>query len=219
MSATLTRFGVWHAYLTFAARVTAKLGYRGRAMEMYADIAKQWPKDGLALAAIGHLYGADGNHVKAREWLEKSIAIDSNSQSAGAAHFNLGYLCDKNNDFDGAVFHFQKAVAFNPKIDRAWYGLGLVLVKLHRELEAKKAFQQVVEIDPMNKHGWYQLGMTHLALGEEKEFKGVIDHTCHFDPKIAAKLDEDSKAFRKQQKEERVAKEGAADRATAPAPA
>jgi tetratricopeptide (TPR) repeat protein len=197
------RFGLWHTYLTLTARGAARLGYRDRAIEMYADITRQWPKDVAAYIAAGHLVGQTGQHAQAHQWFDKAVAVDPDSPQAGAAHFNLGWLCDQANDLDGAVKHFERAVALNPRIDRAWYGLGLVLVKQHREVEAKRAFQKVVEIDTMNKHGWYQLGMTHLALGEETELRGVMDHTRHFDPKIALRLEEDSKLFRKQQKAEK----------------
>jgi tetratricopeptide (TPR) repeat protein len=202
----MMRFGLWHTYLTLTARVAARIGYRARAIEMYEEIAKQWPADSSALVAIGHLVGQTGRLAEARSWFEKAIAVAPDSSGAAVAHFNIGYLYDRAGDMEAAVMAFQKAVALNPKIDRAWYGLGLVLVKLHREKEAKHAFQQVVEIDTMNKHGWYQLGMTHLALGEETELRGLMDHTRHFDPKIAMKLEADSKLLRKQLAEEAASK-------------
>ena len=42
--------------------------------------------------------------------------------------FNLGFLHDQRDELIDAERSFRRALELNPALDRAWYGLGLVLI-------------------------------------------------------------------------------------------
>ena len=62
----------------------------------------------------------------------------ADAQALVAAHparsagdwFNLGFLLDEHGRYDEAEAAFRRALALDAKLDRAWYGLGLVLIRL-----------------------------------------------------------------------------------------
>ena len=57
---------------------------------------------------------------------------------------------------------FRRATVLGPDLDRAWYGLGLVLIRLHRYDEAVAALKKNTELQPMSPYGWYQLARVHV---------------------------------------------------------
>jgi hypothetical protein len=60
-----------------------------------------------------------------------------------------------------------------PKLDRAWYGLGLVLIRLGRHDEAVKALERTTKLQPMSPYGWYQLARVHM---DRQARRGAQDH-------------------------------------------
>lgn len=75
---------------------------------------------------------------------------------------------------DAALRAFEDAVRINPRLDRAWYGMGLTLRAIGRREDALKSFQQAAELQPMNGFSWYELGVEHHALGHHETFEAVL---------------------------------------------
>jgi len=83
---------------------------------------------------------------------------------------------------------FRKAIELEPSIDRAWYGLGLALIRQQRLEEAIAALKRNTEMQPMSPFGWYQLARAHADLGQLDEAARVIRRLEGFEPKVAAQL-------------------------------
>jgi Flp pilus assembly protein TadD len=83
------------------------------------------------------------------------------------------------------------AVALQPALDRAWYGLGLSLIRQDRLEDATGAFERNTRLQPFNPYGWYHLGMTHHHLGRSAEAHRVYQTLRAFEPRYAATLQRD----------------------------
>jgi tetratricopeptide (TPR) repeat protein len=78
------------------------------------------------------------------------------------------------------------------KLDRAWYGLGLVLVRQRRLEESLKAFKRNTELQSMSPFAWYQIARVHMELGQPDEALSVMRHLRGFEPKVAAQLERET---------------------------
>jgi tetratricopeptide (TPR) repeat protein len=90
--------------------------------------------------------------------------------------------------WDDALASFKRATELSPKLDRAWYGLGLVLIRLKRYDEAVEALKRNTELQPMSPYGWYQLARVHVDCQKPEEAVKIIRHLQGFEPKVAAQL-------------------------------
>jgi predicted Zn-dependent protease len=79
-------------------------------------------------------------------------------------------------------------VALDPKLDRAWYGLGLTLIRLRRFDEAVPVLKRNTELQPMSPYGWYQLARVQIDRNKPDEAKKIIKHLKGFEPKVAEQL-------------------------------
>ena len=77
-------------------------------------------------------------------------------------------------------------------MDRAWYGLGLVLVRQGRLEEALAALKRNTQLQPMSPFGWYQIARVHVDLKQTEEARAVIRHLKGFEPKVAAQLERET---------------------------
>jgi Tfp pilus assembly protein PilF len=77
-------------------------------------------------------------------------------------------------------------------MDRAWYGLGLVLVRQGRLQEALQALDRNTRLQPMSPFGWYQMARVHVDLHQPEEARAVIRHLKGFEPKVAAQLERET---------------------------
>jgi tetratricopeptide (TPR) repeat protein len=94
--------------------------------------------------------------------------------------------------WDEALAAFTRATELSPTLDRAWYGQGLVLIRLQRYDEAVKALERNTELQPMSPHGWYQLARVHVDRHEPDKAVKIIRHLKGFEPKVAAQLERET---------------------------
>ena len=77
-------------------------------------------------------------------------------------------------------------------MDRAWYGLALVLIRGRRFEEAVIALKKNTELQPMSPFGWYQLARVHVDRQQPEEAVKIIRHLNGFEPKVAAQLERET---------------------------
>ena len=95
-----------------------------------------------------------------------------------------------------ALAAFRKSTELSPELDRAWYGLGLVLIRLQRFDEAVVALKRNTELQPMSPYGWYQLARIHVDRKQPDEAVKIIRHLKGFEPKVAAQLERETGLLR-----------------------
>ena len=74
-------------------------------------------------------------------------------------------------------------------MDRAWYGLGLVLLRQGCFEDAVAAFRRNTALQPMSPLGWCQLARAHAHLAQAGEALKVVKHLQGFEPRVAAELE------------------------------
>ena len=80
----------------------------------------------------------------------------------------------------------------DPKLDRAWYGLGLVLIRLQRFDEAVVALKRNTELQPMSPLWLVPAGARALRPPQPDEAQKIIRHLKGFEPKVAAQLERET---------------------------
>ena len=87
---------------------------------------------------------------KAKEALDKAVAMDPKSAQAFLAH-GVGYYYLPDNfggGPDNAIKDFQRAIALDPKSAEAYLWMGIALRKEHQEAKAHDALVKALALDP-----------------------------------------------------------------------
>jgi len=171
--------------LRWKAKILLFLGQRARAREVFLETLTLAPDDVLALNSLGYDALQTGHPALALPYFEQVLRL---TPSASNAHFNVAFVCESLNRLDEAESAFRSAIAIEEKMDRAWYGLGLVYIRQKRFDDAVIALKRNTQLQPMSPYAWYQLGRTYVEMKQPDEAKAVIAHLKGFEPKIAAQL-------------------------------
>ncbi len=92
----------------------------------------------------------------------RSALVAAHPERSAGDWFNLAYLHEAATSWPTPRPPSGARVALDPKLDRAWYGLGLVLIRQQRFDEAVAALKRNTELQPMSPYGWYQLARVHV---------------------------------------------------------
>jgi len=149
------------------------------------------PVDFFILTTLAHFLGqreagqASPDRAEAIQLLRKALML---RPDCAPVHFNLAYLLEQHGQLGDAEAAFRQALTLDEKLDRAWYGLGLVLIRQRRFEEAVLALRRNTGLQPMSPFGWYQLARVHLELKQPEKTEEIIRHLQGFEPKVAAQL-------------------------------
>jgi tetratricopeptide (TPR) repeat protein len=172
--------------LKLGAMALLTIGRRQDAISMFDAMLRRWPNDSYALASRAHLHAEAGTNALALADAER--LVEHHPDRRAADWFNLGFLRDAMQLHPAAEAAFRRAVALDPKLDRAWYGLGLSLIRQGRLDDAVEALKRNTELQPMSPFGWYQLARVHADRSEPEKARRIIAHLQRFEPKVAAQL-------------------------------
>lgn len=175
--------------LVWRAKALLFLGMRGAAKGVFLELIERWPDDVLALNSLGY---------DALQRRQLAVALDYYARvlklqpEVSNAHFNHAFVAEEMGLTDVAEHGFRAALQIEDKMDRAWYGLGLVLVRQGRLSEALEALKRNTKLQPMSPFGWYQMARVHVDLQQPEEARAVIRHLKGFEPKVAAQLERET---------------------------
>ena len=156
-------------------------------IRLLGDELARRPRDAYALANRAHSHAQLGHRREAI--LDLQCLVAAHPDRSAADCFNLAFLQEAEGDGAAAERNFGHALALDPKLDRAWYGLGLVLIRQHRYDEAAAALKRNTELQPMSPYGWYQLARVHMDRKHPEEARRIIAHLRGFEPRVAAQLE------------------------------
>lgn len=159
------------------------------AIEYWEKVRALRPTDPEVVATIAHLKAAAGMRREAIALINQALAMDSNR---AAYWFNLGFLHQEEDEQAEALDCFERAIRLDPKLDRAFYGKALSLIKLGRIDQAIEPLKRNTELQPMSPYGWYQLAHAYHRLGETKKVARVIKTLTGFEPKVARQLERET---------------------------
>jgi len=109
------------------------LGRKRRSIELMQAVLRLDPDDADSRNALGNLLVEAGEPAAA---VEQFMQLVQRWPDNAEAWFNLGYIHESREDLANAERCFRRALQLNAKIDRAWYGLGLTLIRGGRLAEA-----------------------------------------------------------------------------------
>ena len=143
------------------------LGRNEAALVLFDRMLALWPDDAYALASRAHLRAQAGQLDAALADSRRlvSLRVDAR-QPPGSTRLpaRSGRPVGRSAEPLSGV-----PPRSAPKLDRAWYGLGLVLIRLQRYDEAVVALKRNTELQPMSPYGWYQLARVHVDRHEPEE--------------------------------------------------
>lgn len=143
------------------------------------------PGDPRTLMSMALIRAQDTDKRAAIELLGQALKAAPNNP---AYWFNQGFLMQEQQLHAEALVSFERALELDPKLDRAWYGKALSLIKLQRLDEATEALIHNTELQPMSPFGWYQLAHVYNRQGQVDGVKKVIRKLSGFEPKVALQL-------------------------------
>jgi tetratricopeptide (TPR) repeat protein len=108
---------------------------------------------------------------RAKQEFQKELQIDPNN---AAAHYVLGELAKKDENWDEAIAQFSAAAKLDPNFAEAYLGWGFALVTVKRYQEAIEPLRTAERLTPDNPSIHYSLGTALIRTGQkgaaEKEF-------------------------------------------------
>ena len=175
--------------LVWRAKALLFLGMRGAAKGVFLEIARRSPDDVLALNSLAYDAIQSRQPATALDYYARVLKLQPQVSNA---HFNHAFVAEELGHTDVAEQGFRAALQIEEKMDRAWYGLGLVLVRQGRLDEALDALKRNTKLQPMSPFGWYQMARVHVDLQQPEEARAVIRHLKGFEPKVAAQLERET---------------------------
>lgn len=95
-----------------------------------------------------------------------------------------GIKAESENDFENAIYCFDKAIEINPNNALPYQHKGSSLLKLDRLEEAEKILVTSTEKDPYDSKTWYELGYAQNTLGKFVEAGKSYRKAIETDPTI-----------------------------------
>jgi tetratricopeptide (TPR) repeat protein len=183
----------FHYYaLKAQAVLLLALGRRDGALRRFAQMLRRRPADRYALASQAHVQVQLHCLDAALSTLRQLTGVKGSAQQEAAAWFNLGYVLQQAGRHDEAGPAFRSALVLDSSLDRAWYGLSLVLIHQRQFLESVQALKRNTALQPMSPYGWYRLAQVWLALGQPEKARTIIAHLRRFEPRVAAQLEREN---------------------------
>lgn len=163
---------------------------RDAALSCFAVMVALRPGDRYALASQAHVLAMQDRCAEALHAQER--LMEANQGLLAADWFNFGYLLEASGLPERAEQAWHRALELDSRMDRAWYGLALVLIQGRRYDEAVAALRKNTELQPLSPFGWYQLARVHVDQHEPEEAVKIIRHLRRFEPKVAAQLERET---------------------------
>jgi len=109
--------------------------------------------------------GASGSTSEAKQEFMKETEVDPLN---AAAHFVLGELARRSNEWDEAVRYFSKAATLDVGFSEAYLALGMSLAASGKYSEAVSPLRSYVKMQPDDPAGHYQLALAYSRTGDKE---------------------------------------------------
>jgi tetratricopeptide (TPR) repeat protein len=160
-----------------------------RAKKSMEGYLKNHPHDSYVCSKLGALYLQLGERKKGLKLLTKGLKLYGSSEATTfELHYHLANALVKEKKFDGAIKHYEKAIA-SPILPMlklgAYHNLASLLYQLQEYPRAIALYEQCLKIDASFTLVYYNLGLCYKAMG--RTFKAISAYqTCiKFNPSYA----------------------------------
>jgi tetratricopeptide (TPR) repeat protein len=167
------------------------------AIVSYRHCLAIYPQDEAAQAALAHLFAqTDTPHCDATAALALYAQLHTQHPRNANHRFNAGFLLQSQGLHAQASSAFEDALAVQPALDRAWYGLALSQMALSQWAAAAASLAHNTRLQPMSPYGWYQLAVAQAQQGDWDAAHATQVHLNAFEPKFARGLQLDLAALK-----------------------
>jgi tetratricopeptide (TPR) repeat protein len=129
-----------------------------------------------AIDALGFALEALGDDAGAVERYEKAAALNESRQGTFASpHVNLSAYYNRTGDATRALDHARKAIAIDPKSDRAWFQRAKADEREGRFAEAVGALNHAITLNTRASSYYYVLAGLYRRLGDVEESKKALE--------------------------------------------
>ncbi|MGD1043775.1 MAG: tetratricopeptide repeat protein [Bacteroidota bacterium] len=146
------------------------------------DIKKSW------LMVVIFVFLCSISFIKSRPYSDPmtyyNSAVSQNSNSDFAYH-NRGYIKSINNDFQGAIKDFDKAIAICPTYDLAYCNRGFIKSNMGDKSGAIADFNIAISINNKYAAPYYHRGVVNISLGNFKDAINDFDKFISLRPNSA----------------------------------
>jgi tetratricopeptide (TPR) repeat protein len=171
--------------MSWKAKLFLFIGKRDLAAGVFEQMLAKDANNVYALNSLGYDALLKKHFVLSHQYFEKVLSL---KPDLSASHFNVAFVASELDRLPEAETHFRAALAIEEKMDRAWYGLGLLLIRQRRFGEAITALKRNTQLQPMSPFGWYQMARVHMELAQPDEAQKILRHLNGFEPKVAKQL-------------------------------
>ena len=169
--------------LTALATVTfAQVQVWKNTTTLFEHAVKVTTKNFVAHNLLAGELGEKGDLIGSRN--EAETALQIRPHYAGA-HYNLGLVLLRENNFAKAQEQFSLALQINQQDPAIWNGLGVANVNLGRLDEAISHFQHALELNPIYPDALTNLGAAFLAQGKYEEVIETCERALRLRPNVA----------------------------------
>ena len=166
-----------------------RAGKLGDALEQLREALKAEPRSAAALAGLGLVYEAKGQHELAELVLRRALDIDGKSRLAADVWNNLGLIALQRRHDQEAFADFAEAAKLDPSLTAARRNRAIVYLDSGDYDKAASELREVVKADEADAAAWVALGVAERGRGQgdaaEKAYRRAID----VDPQGAAAHD------------------------------
>lgn len=163
-------------------REAIALHQQGRITEAergYADILKQFPAHPGALQYLGVIHSQKGDHAKALELLDRSLA---SSPRSAAAHYNRANILRDMNRPEDALQGYDDALTLDPKHVSALINRAAILRGLERHAGALDSYDRAIAIAPNEVNAYHGRGIALGELGRHTDAIAAFDRALALSP-------------------------------------
>lgn len=146
-----------------AARLDFSEGRYSEAEAGFLEYLRYRPRNVACLCNLGVLKIALKNYSEAEYYLEKALAIETES---GLAHYLLGRTYFLQNRLDEALTKLEEGLTFDPQNAKAHNTVGVISTRKGWVARAEKAFTSAVSINPKYGDAHFNLAVLYVTRDE-----------------------------------------------------
>jgi len=130
-------------------------------------------------AIIGDAYALMNNSVKAIEYYDQALALDSMKPTVW---YNKGNDLGKIGRYEEAIKCYDEAIRLKPNDCEAWNNKGTALCKLGKNEEAIKCYDEAIRLKPDYFSAWNNKGVALSQMGQHDEAISCFDEAIRIKP-------------------------------------
>jgi len=152
------------------------LGYFERALNAYQNALEADASSILAHYNIGVTFADAGDKDQAREWLLRTVKVDS---SYRPAYIQLARLSQRDHV---AIALLLRAGRVVPKVAAPFIEAGNIYYQNTEYARAMRCYQRALRVDPWNAQAFFRLGLAHYRNGRLVEAGFALANAVNRDP-------------------------------------